>query len=155
MTRSRLLGALGAWVVLSVALWVSGARPQVIALGGAVAAIAAVIATAYDLGTSTLRVGWPQPRMEGPAPREEDPRVAQVVRDARAAIRSDSPQLRDTLIDLVDERLLVHHNIDRSVTPDLAARMLTPNLQRLLTSPPHRIARVTELRAILTDIETL
>ena len=56
---------------------------------------------------------------------------------------------------LVDDRLLAHHHIDRVAQPQAADELLTPTLRRLLAGPRRQTATPRELQRIHTDIEAL
>ena len=61
------------------------------------------------------------------------------------------------LVELADDRLLRHHDIDRRAEPARAAQALGPRLAEFVTvcPPPRQFARRSYLDAIITDIEEL
>lgn len=61
------------------------------------------------------------------------------------------------LVEVVDDRLLRRHDINRAAEPDRAAQVLGPRLTEFVTAcPPSRqFARRNYLDAIVTDIEEL
>ncbi|MDN5854962.1 MAG: aluminum activated malate transporter family protein [Actinomycetia bacterium] len=61
------------------------------------------------------------------------------------------------LVELIDDRLLRHHDVDRTADPDRAAQVLGPRLTTFVTAcPPSRqFARRNYLDAIVTDIEEI
>ncbi|MEI7547806.1 MAG: hypothetical protein WCK21_07085 [Actinomycetota bacterium] len=153
MTRRRALGTLCVWLVLSVSLWATDARPAVFALGAVVLVAAAAVFTIIDLARGVRRIDWsptPQRRRTGAV----DPRVVALRRQIDAARWSGSTQLRDTLVALTDDRLQTHHNIDRSASA-AAADVLSPNLCRLVDWPRGAAISVRDLRRIVNDLEEL
>lgn len=155
MTRRRVWIVACTWAVLVVALWASDSRPAVFVLGGAVAVSAAAIFVMIDVGANAGRTRWTT-RSGFPAPpRGTDPRVALLRHQIYGAWLSGSAEISDTLVDLLDSRLIAHHHISRTADPAGAAALLTPSLRRLVAGPRRQTATVRELRQILTDIEAL
>lgn len=154
MTRTRLLATLGIWGVAVLSLWASDAEPAILILGGIVAAIAATAFAAFDLAVPVRAVKWPRRRSWTPQPTRVDQRAATLRRQAREAARRDTTELHDALIELVDDRLMVQHGIDRSQSSE-AGVVLSPALTRLVDGPRRRTATVRELHQIVSDIEEL
>lgn len=69
----------------------------------------------------------------------------------------DDERVWADLVDLADDRLIRHHDIDRRSEPAHAAQILGPRLTTFVTAcPPSRqFARRSYLDAIVTDIEEL
>lgn len=155
MTRVRALVTLCAWLVLSVSLAATDARPAVLVLGGIVAVVAAVIVVMLDLSDAISRVEWTQRRHVYLSTRGSDPRVASLHRELYQARWFGSTELRDTLVGLVNDRLLAHRHIDATTDPAAAMEVLTPSLRGLVASPRRAGTSVRELHRILTDIEAL
>jgi hypothetical protein len=155
MTRARVWVAAGVWVVLSVGLWASDADPAVLLLGAVVTAVVAAIVVAIDLATAACGVEWTRPRSAAPPIGADDPIVTSLRRQIHGASWGASTVLRDTLIDAIDERLLVGHQIDRLNDPAAATAALTPRLRRFVERQRRREVAPGELRQILTDIEAL
>jgi len=145
--RSTLL----VWLLLVGSLWASDSNPAVLVLGGVTAVIASALFAAFDLGQTSAAVKWPQrePRLD------DDQRATRMRRDAYAAAASDSRRIHDTLVELVDDRLLSGHRIDRIANPEAAQAVLTPALARLVAGPRRVASAPRDLQRILSDIEAL
>lgn len=151
MTPRRFWATAAVWSVLSFGLWAGNAEPDVIVLGGVIAVVAAGGLTAADIARRATGVRWTQGQ---PRP-TIDWHVLSLRKHMKLNTRYDAPLLHETLINLVDDRLLAHHGIDRAAAPEAASAMLTPRLQRLAVGPSRRMATTGELERILTDIEEL
>lgn len=65
-------------------------------------------------------------------------------------------RLRATLVDVIDDQLLLAHQIDRATDPIAAAEVLGPELQRLVDDPDaSALARPDHLEHTITLIERL
>ncbi len=155
MTRRRLLVAMCCWAVLVVSLWASNSRPSVIVLGGIVAVVVAIVFVMIDLAGTVSRVRWTSRSDHPVSSRGTDPRVKALRHQVYGAWLTGSPQISDTLVDLLDDRLITNHRINRSTDPANADGLLTARLRRLVAGPRRQTATVRELRQILTDIEAL
>jgi len=155
MTRNRLLVIVGAWLVSWVALWLSDADPSAVALAGIVAVVAAAILAAVDLGRSARRIAWPLPPESSQPAAVAGERVPRTLHGIDAVVRSQPAELHRRLVDLVDDRISAHHDVDRRATPELADRLLSPALRRIVAAPPRRTPTERELWDILNDIEAL
>ena len=154
MTRWRALVMVCVWLVLSVSLAASDARPAVLVLAGIVAVVSAVIVVMVDLSHAVIRVGWTRPRQVRRATRGSDPRVSSLRTELYDARWFGSAELRGTLVGLVDDRLLAHRHIDRATDPAAAMEVLTPTLRHLVAAQRPAVA-VRQLSRIITDIESL
>ena len=154
MTRWRALAIVCVWLVVSVSLVVSDARPAVLVLAGIVAVVSAVILVMVDLSHAVIQVGWCRPRQVRRSTRGSDPRVSSLRTELYDARWFGSAELRGTLVDLVDDRLLAHRHIDRATDPAAAMEVLTPTLRHLVAANRPAVA-VRQLGRILTDIESL
>lgn len=155
MTRVRVVVVVVAWALLVLALWVSDARPAVLVLGGMVAVIATAVYVMLDLADAIVEVEWTRRSRRQAVARSVDPRVSQLRRKAQGAWWSGSTEIGDTLVELVDDRLLAHHHIDRAADPDAANAVLGPTLRTLVGGPRLKSASPGELHAILSEIEAL
>mgnify|MGYP001171027980 FL=1 len=155
MRRWRVLAALGVWAALVVALWVSDARPAALVLGGVVAVLATAVFVLVDLVAGISRVQWTQRSQSSNASARLDRPVESLRRQARSAWLTGSTQVNDTLVELIDDRLLAHHRIDRRANPVLANETLTPALRHLVAGHRRPVTAARDLRQILTDIEAL
>lgn len=154
MTRSRALVTVCVWLVISVSLAASNSRPAVLVLAGIVAVVSAVILVMIDLSNAVIRVGWIRPRQVRRSIRGSDPRVNSLRTELYDARWFGSAELRGTLVDLVDDRLLAHRHIDRATDPAAAMEVLTPTLRHLIAAQRPAVA-VRQLGRIITDIESL
>jgi hypothetical protein len=154
MTRSRVLVTVGVWLVLSVSLAATNARPAVLVLAGIVAAVSAVILVGVDLLNTVIQVGWTRSSQVGRFNRGSDPRVNSLRSELYDGRWFGSAELRGTLVDLVDDRLLAHRHIDRASDPAAAMEVLTPTLRHLVAAQRPSVA-VRQLGRIITDIESL
>ncbi|MGZ4772325.1 MAG: hypothetical protein ACXV3B_06540 [Ilumatobacteraceae bacterium] len=155
MTHWRALATVFVWLVLSVSLAATNARPEVLVLGGVVAVVSAVILVMLDLAKTVSRIAWTRRRQVYRSTRGSDPRVSSLRTQLYDARWFGSAELRGTLIDLVDDRLLAHRNIDRATDPAAAVEALTPTLRHLVAGPQRPAVAVRQLRRIITDIESL
>ena len=142
------------WLVFSVSLAATNARPAVLVLAGIVAVVSAVIVVMVDLSHAVIRVGWTRPRQVRRSSRGSDPRVSSLRTELHDARWFGSAELRRTLVDLVDDRLLAHRHIDRATDPAAAMEVLTPTLRHLVAAQRPAVA-VRQLGRIITDIESL
>jgi hypothetical protein len=154
VTRWRALVMVCVWMVLSVSLAASNARPAVLVLAGIVAAVSAVILVMFDLSNAVIRVGWTRQREVRRSTRGSDPRVNSLRTELYDSRWFGSAELRGTLVDLVDDRLLAHRHIDRATDPAAAMEVLTPTLRHLVAAQRPAVA-VRQLGRIITDIESL
>ena len=143
------------WLVLSVSLAATNARPEVLVLGGVVAVASSVILVMLDLAKTGSRIGWIRRRQVYGSTRGGDPRVSSLRTQLYDARWFGSAELRGALIDLVDDRLLAHRNIDRATDSAAAIEALTPTLRHLVAGPQRPAVAVRQLRRIITDIESL
>ena len=155
MTRWRALVTLCVWLVLSVSLAATNARPEVLVLGGVVAVVSAGILVMLDLAKTVSRIGWIRRRQVYRSTRGSDPRISSLRTQLYDARWFDSAELRGTLVDLVDDRLLAHRNIDRATDPAAAMEALTPTLRQFVAGPRRSAVAVRQLDRIVTDIESL
>jgi len=153
--RRRALVAVGAWAALVLSLELSDSNPNAVVLAGIVGAATALVFVIADLAATVGRVRWTRRSRPAHRTRRNDPRVDSLRRQVRAAWWSGSTDVADTLIELLDDRLLAHRRVDRSVDPVVAVTLLTPRLRRLVDGPRRQIASVGELEQIVADIEAL
>jgi hypothetical protein len=144
------------WLVLIVSLAATNARPAVLVLGGIVAVVAAAILMMSDLAKLVIRVEWiPPRRLSRASSRGSDPRIASLRSQLHDARWFRSTELRETLVDLVDDRLLAHHGIDRTTNSAAAMQALTPALRQLVEASRRPAVGTRQLVRIVTDIELL
>lgn len=155
MNRRRLLVAVCVWAALVLSLWVSHARPAAFLLGGIVAVVVTIIFATIDLTGAISSVRWSRRSDLPVSTRGTDPRVSSLRHQVYRAWLSGSPQISNTLVDLLDDRLITNHHVTRADDPVAADKLLTASLRRLVAGPRRQTATVRELRQILTDIEAL
>ena len=142
------------WLVLCLSLWVTDARPAVLALAGVVAFGAAVVLSVIDVATGIGDTGWPRVRTSSRPP-DDDQWVRQLRAQVAGARQTGSTELRDRLVALVDAR--VHAPLAAGIDqrPGITDRALTPALRELRVGSPRRLGSPRTLEQIITDIEAL
>lgn len=157
MTRRRAVIVLGVWLVTVGLMAALEMRPAVLAMGAIVAAVAAVAGVLFDLGELPVPVDWTAVRDSGTSGRGADPRVRSLRRQLLDERRLDVTHLHATLVELVDDRLVAHHRIDRSADPVAAGAVLAPSLRDLVAGTPGdgSVADPRRLQLILDDLEAL
>jgi hypothetical protein len=155
MTRWRALVTLCVWLLLAVSLAATNARPEVLLLGGVVAAASTTILVILDFSRTVVRVRWTRRRQLYRSARGGDPRVSSLRNQLYDARWFGSAELRETLLELVDERLLAHRHIDLATDPGGAMEVLTPTLRPLVAGTRRPAIAVSQLARIVTDIESL
>lgn len=157
MSGRRSIAVLAIWGVVAASFALAGSDPSVLALGGIVVVIGVAVFASYDL-VRFIAPAAPGARIgdrESGRGRSDDETVLALRNALLRARRFGSVDLRDTLVELIDDRLLTAHQIDRGTDPDAALAVLTPSLRRLVADPSRPLASVRELRRALTDIEAL
>lgn len=155
MSRRRVLTIVGGWLLLALALWISDAKPAVFVLGGMVAVIGAGIYLLIDMADAVDEMEWTRRSRRQALVRRADIRVNTLRRKAQGSWWSGASDIGDTLVELIDDRLLAHHHVDRTADPAAAAAVLTPALQSLVAAPRRSSISARELQLLLTDIEAL
>ena len=156
MTPGRAVVIVCVWLGLIASLAAINARPAVLVLGSIVAIVAAVILVMSDLAKMVVRVEWiPPRRMPRSSSRGSDPRISSLRNQLYDARWFRSTGLRATLVDLVDDRLLAHHHIDRATDPAAAMQALTPALRQLVEGSRWPAVGVRQLGRIVAEIESL
>lgn len=155
MTRWRAFVTVTVWLVLSVSLAASNARPEVLVLGGVVAVVSTVILVMLDFARSVSGIRWTRRRQVYRSTRGSDPRISSLRAQLYDARWFDSAELRGTLLDLVDDRLLAHRNIDSAADPDAALEALTPTLRHFVAGSRRPAVSARHLGRIVADIESL
>ncbi len=155
MTRGRVIGTVVVWLALSGVLWAAGARPAVVAIGGVVAAIAAVLLLTIELADAVVAQPWPRRHDVGRPAVGSNRWVVSLRHQLDRDRRYGSSELHETLVELLDDRLRTHRQLDRATDPVAAIGALPPALQRLVTDPPRPLTVASELREIVSEIEAL
>lgn len=157
MTRGRAAAVLVIWIATVAALAGLEMRPAVLVLGAITAAVVGVIAVVFDLAELPAPVDWSAVRDSGTSNRGADPRVRTLRRQLLDERRLDLGHLHLTMVELIDDRLLAHHHVDRAADPAAASAVLAPSLREVLASSPddRLLGDPRRLQRILTDLEAL
>jgi len=155
VTRWRALATVCVWLVLSISLAATNARPAVLVLAGIVAVTSAVALVIFDLSNAVIQVEWPRPERVFRSTRGSDQRVNSLRTQLYDGRWFGSAELSETLVDLVDDRLLAHRHIDRATDPGAAMEALTPTLRQLVAAHRRSAVAARQLDRIITDIESL
>ena len=146
------------WLVIAVAAWVFGNRPQPGLLALYVGVGAAVVWLFLDVSADSEPSTWPGARDEPVRTPGEDPRLDQLRRIVGQHLdaREVGDALHRRLGELADQRLVAHHGITREADPERAAALLGPELTSTLSARP-RYPRLTPARIeqLLQRIEDL
>jgi len=154
MKLTRLLVAAFIWLVLCASLWATDSRPAVVALAAVVAVSTTLVVLTADMARNIGDTGWPPPR-QSVQQDDGDPWITQLRYQMAGAGQTGSTELHERLVSLVDDRLRIHHHIDRLEQPAAANRVLSPTLRDLLTGPPRRLSSGRTLQRTITEIEAL
>jgi hypothetical protein len=144
--RARAItSAIGWALIVALMSWLQmGPRP--VLLAGIAAAIATALWLMLDLSDVAAPAAWGAASHTGGTRRGADSRLRLLHRQIEHAPSHDEGRvLHRLLVDLVDDRLLAEHGIDRTVEPD-----------RATTAPSaRRLGNPAFLSSILTRIEAL
>jgi hypothetical protein len=154
VTRWRALAMACVWLALSVSLAATDAHPAVLVLAGIIAVVSVVIVAMLELSHAVIPVRWTRPGQVRRSTRGSDPRVSSLSTELHDARWFASAELRRTLIDLVDDRLMAKRHIDRATDPAAAMEVLSPSLRHLVAARRPAVA-LRQLSRIITDIESL
>ncbi len=97
------------------------------------------------------------PRVERAFPDADDAMRTAVERwDRRLTLREGGPDapVSAILIELIDERLLLHHGLDRATHPERVQQMVSALMWALLSGPPRRVLSPQTMAALLSEMET-
>ncbi len=155
MTRRRVAIALALWLLLSIELLRSDAQPSLLVLAAIIALIATGVFLAIDLSKEIVAVEWPTHSSHAPVDTSLQKRADRLRADASGAAGAYTTTLHDTLVALVDDRLLANHGVNRLADPQAANELLPASIQRLLDGPDRRTSSTNELSKLLRDIEEL
>lgn len=155
MTRRVIGVSLAIWVLLSVSLWAGGWDPAVLVLGGILVTGGVMAFVAVDLAIMVRPAVWPKRRNQADLPVQDRDRAKILLGDLYGSDRTDTSKIRESLLRVMDERLLSDHGIERTAQPEAAGELLTPRLLRLVDGAPPQLASVREIRSILSDLEEL
>lgn len=145
-------------VAVDALLVVLDADPDLLVVAVIVAAVGIAIWAARPLSADAPRPDAAAEPVAPPTPSTPDLRTA-VLRQALGGGGSSvhhAERIRDQLVAIVDDQLIVAHGIDRAEEPERAQRMFGRDLARFVADPSsaHRLNR-RRLDRILTQIEAL
>lgn len=157
--RIRLVVTVTAWLSLDALMVIAGMGPRHVVLGVIVTALAAVCWVAYDLAAEVRAPDWRTILSRPSMLVGYDTRVSRIklhLYDESGSGRGTG-RLYVTLVELIDDRLLSRHGIDRAIQPDAARIAMGDMLHRFVTSPPSQreLADRRTMDRILTRIEAL
>ncbi len=145
---------LAAWGFTSWLGW----RPRPVLLAVLIAGCYASIWAVGEVGLRVTRVDLSAPRRRVSVRHGRDPRFLRLARLIREETDRQlvSRQVHRTLVRIVDDRLLEHHQIDRATEPERATAVLGPTLSGYIDDAPHSSQLQTrQLHDVLTRIESL
>jgi len=165
--RWRVGVTVGAGVVVGVAMVLLGMEPRLVLVGCVVAIVAAVAWLVIDTGVATSAVVWRDQGSVAVVSARPDRRVMILRTRLRRRTRRRGPtrvfgtvhaspadEIVDSLLAVIDDRLLTEHGVDRSVDPAAAAEVLGPDLTRFLTDPASRLS-MTQPRSLTHTLELI
>ncbi len=150
----------GATLVTNVAMIALGMGPNLLvtsALFGLIGVAVWTLAEVADVTPATA----PIDATTRPAPVARSERRVTRLRTGLASGGPDGPvfeQLRETLVEVIDDQLRAAHQLDRSTDPEGARAVLGPELQTFIddgASAASDLARPRHLDRVLTLIERL
>lgn len=154
--RATTIGSIWA-LVFAVMAWLEmGPRP--VLLAGIAAALAAGLWLMLDVSDIAAPAAWAAAYDTGGTRRGADSRLRLLHRQIQHAPSHDEGRvLHRLLVDLIDDRLLAEHGIDRAVEPARAAAELGADLAAFVTVLPsaRQLSNPAFLSSILTRIEAL
>lgn len=149
-------GSIWAMVVALMAWLEMGPRP--VLLAGIAAALATALWLMLDLSDVAAPAAWSAASTTDGTRRGADSRLRLLHRQIEHAPSHDEGRvLHRLLVELIDDRLLADHCIDRTVQPDRAAAELGTDLAGFVAATPSakRLGDPAFLSSILTRIEAL
>lgn|GEM_PF-2666258 len=155
MTPLRITVTTVCWLLLWGTLALADAQPDPLLLGALVAVIAVGIIVLRDLVEAVEHVEWVSPYEVGPGRRGRDARVDTLRRQLDGAPWMSRQSIGDVLVEIIDDRLLAHHDIDRYENPAAANALLTPRLRRVVAEPGRAATILRDVNRIIDDIEAL
>lgn len=155
MTSARVAVAAAVWLLLWGALALADARPDPLLLAAIVAVAAVGLVVCRDLFDAVNPIDWVGPYEIGPNRRGRDARVDTLRRQLDGAPWLSRQSIGDVLVELIDDRLLARHDVDRYEDPEAAATLLTPRLQRVVRDQRRVSPILRDIDRIIDDIEAL
>jgi hypothetical protein len=146
------------WLVVYVISEAGGTGPRPLLIGVFLCATASVLWLAVDLAEHVTPAQWDTGGRSTAHRRGADVRVGVLQRALDDVVkRQDVAHLHPLLVDLVDDRLLAHHGVDRERDPRSARAVLGDELADFVTTPPSpvQLSNHRDLARILTLVEAL
>jgi hypothetical protein len=151
-------GAAVGWIVVSVGMAAMRMDPSPVLIAGIVGVVVAALWLLLDVSDVAPPISWGAGYGPDRLRKGGDVRVrtlhGQLLHGRQL---DDGRALHGVLVDLVDDRLLAEHGIDRTSEPQRAAAALGPLLTDFVTNPPSakRLGDVAFLASIVEQIESL
>lgn len=155
MTPLRIAITTACWLLLWGTLALADAQPDPFLLAALVVVVAVGIIVLRDLVESVEHVEWVSPYEVGPGRRGRDARVDTLRRQLDGTPWLSRQSIGDVLVELIDDRLLAHHDVDRYEDPAAANALLTPRLRRVVADPGRAAPILRDVDRIVDDIEAL
>ena len=156
--RRRAGAVVGVWLVVYSISAAAGTGPQPLLLAALLFAVASVLWLANDLSEHVAPARWNTSSGTTTRQRGADVRVGVLQRALEdVAKRQDVAHLHPLLVDLVDDRLLAHHGVDRGRDPRSARAVLGDELADFVETPPSpvQLSNRQYLSRVLTLVEHL
>jgi hypothetical protein len=156
--RGRIATAVAVWVVVSLLMAAMQMDPSPVLIAGLVGVAAGGLCLVLDVSDVASPVSWGADRAPEGLRRGGDVRVRTLQGQLQQGRNLDDGRaLHGSLVEIVDDRLLTEHGIDRTADPERAAAVLGPPLTAFVTNPPpsRRLGDPAYLAAILDRIEAL
>lgn len=155
MTPLRIAVTTTCWLLLWGTLALADAQPDPLLLAALVVIIAVGIIVLRDLVETVEHVEWVSPYEVGPGRRGRDARVDTLRRQLDGTPWLSRQSIGDVLVEIIDDRLLAHHDVDRYEDPAAANALLTPRLRRVVADPGRAAPILRDVDRIVDDIEAL
>ena len=155
MTPLRIAVATTCWLLLWGTLALADAQPDPLLLAALVVIVAVGIIVLRDLVETVEHVEWVSPYEVGPGRRGRDARVDTLRRQLDGTPWLSRQSIGDVLVEIIDDRLLAHHDVDRYEDPAAANALLTPRLRRVVADPGRAAPILRDVDRIVDDIEAL
>lgn len=155
--RNRVALAALVWVLACAGAWVWGLEPKPGLLALVTAAAAGVVWLYLDVSGEAERATWDRVSDDPVRAPGEDPRLSLLRRviSGHLDAKDTDDQLHRHLLAVADERLMAHHGITRSASPEHAAAVLGPDLNGFLHGPRTRRLNAAQIGQLLNRIEKL
>ena len=156
--RVRIAVVVSCWLLVVIAMAALQMGPRPVLIAGLAAAVASALWLLTDLADVAEPTSWTAAFDPGRLPRGADLRIRALQGQlAHGPSMDDGRALHRLLVDLIDDRLVADHGIDRALEPDRAAVALGPTLAAFVVAPPssRQLRDPSFLSSIITLIESL